>query len=926
MVLHWTDPFGTAANDYDLYVLSGDLATIVRFSNNTQNGSGGDDDPVEIVSFFGSGASLGERLVVVRAAGAGRLLNLVGFRGELEQATASALRGHAAAAGALAIAAAPAADGYATGQPSRTLSARFRRQPAERDVQRRRAAADLLLRPGRPPARRAAGRFLRHRGSRAREARAHGRRRRRRPRSTASRVSSAPPPRLRTPRRSRRSTGARSRDSTPTPCARALLAEALDIEVPGPDPTTGRGLVDLGAMLTAAAVPLRANLELGGVVPVELAGNGDAVLDPGERFRLDVELANVGGAAALAVSAVLAATDPRLAVLDAVGGWADLAPGSSGCDWRVRRVRRWLRDRDRRRPRLAGRSCPSRSRLSTTAGSRPRRCPSRSPWGPREKRSGSPTPAHRSSSRTRPCAGRSRRAGARDPRRWTASGAALSDLDFAFDGDLCTIAIGATTVGLEHPFVSNLLIELVAPSGAVAPLIRYADGFGNHFCQTRLDDESAGPSIQSVSTGDNPFTGSYLPAWPLALFDGEDANGVWTLRVTDWNPLRRRKYPRLFADRDAGDLPRLRRRRGDSGGASGRARSARDPARGGRPGRACAPPAGARPAPRARGRGRVGRVGRARMPEAPGPAASPELAGRRRDLWLWLVPVVLALVLFTLAGGSAAWAPPRLGAGAGASPAAARRRPRRRAPSPVRRRLARPRSDGRLSRIRASRHRPGRLAGGRGAGRSGAPAAFHRGPARPAAARAAESFAPRRMGGDRRALGARRRRDLPAVAGSAGARRDALRARLAGDSAHLRARHPALDATGVGARLPALPGVVGFRPRRSGARRDWSSSWRSAPAGRSPGSSWEGSRCSPARRRATVSPPPGTSVGSTKRTACGAPARRSPGAAPAAPESWASPSRCAPSAPRSCRSPGFSSSSRSPTRAGRAGGRRPAPP
>ncbi len=45
------------------------------------------------------------------------------------------------------------------------------------------------------------------------------------------------------------------------------------------------------------------------------------------------------------------------------------------------------------------------------------------------------------------------------------------------------------------------------------------------------------------------------------------------------------------------------------------------------------------------------------MPEAPGPAVAPEHAGRRRDLWLWLVPVGLALVLFALAGGSAAWTP-----------------------------------------------------------------------------------------------------------------------------------------------------------------------------------------------------------------------------------------------------------------------------
>ena len=69
------------------------------------------------------------------------------------------------------------------------------------------------------------------------------------------------------------------------------------------------------------------------------------------------------------------------------------------------------------------------------------------------------------------------------------------------------------------------------------PVIRFADGFGNHFCQTVLDDESPGPSIQTVVTGDNPFTGSFRPARPLALFDGEEANGTWQLRVTDWNPL-----------------------------------------------------------------------------------------------------------------------------------------------------------------------------------------------------------------------------------------------------------------------------------------------------------------------------------------------------------------------------------------------------
>jgi hypothetical protein len=68
-------------------------------------------------------------------------------------------------------------------------------------------------------------------------------------------------------------------------------------------------------------------------------------------------------------------------------------------------------------------------------------------------------------------------------------------------------------------------------------MIRFADGLGNHFCQTLLDDESPGGSIQGVETDDNPFTGSYLPARPLSSFDGEDPNGTWTIRVTDWNTL-----------------------------------------------------------------------------------------------------------------------------------------------------------------------------------------------------------------------------------------------------------------------------------------------------------------------------------------------------------------------------------------------------
>lgn len=99
--LQWSDPFGASGNDYDLYLLSSDLSTIIAASDSSQDGN---DDPIELISST-SRNDLNNRLLIVRYSGSSRMLNLSTHRGRLETSTEGQIRGHAAAAEAIAVAA-----------------------------------------------------------------------------------------------------------------------------------------------------------------------------------------------------------------------------------------------------------------------------------------------------------------------------------------------------------------------------------------------------------------------------------------------------------------------------------------------------------------------------------------------------------------------------------------------------------------------------------------------------------------------------------------------------------------------------------------------------------------------------------------------------------------------------------------------------
>ena len=109
----------------------------------------------------------------------------------------------------------------------------------------------------------------------------------------------------------------------------------------------------------------------------------------------------------------------------------------------------------------------------------------------------------------------------------------IADLDFRFDGTACSAAIGSTTVGLDHTFVGDLLIELTSPAATNVVLVNRAGGSGNNFCNTVFNDDGPFASIQTIIAAGNPFSGSFLPANVLSAFDGQSAAGQWRLRVTD---------------------------------------------------------------------------------------------------------------------------------------------------------------------------------------------------------------------------------------------------------------------------------------------------------------------------------------------------------------------------------------------------------
>ncbi len=111
--LNWSDPWGASSNDYDLFLVSA-AGKVKSSSTNVQTGT---QNPYEEIS--AKTLVSGDRLVVFKATGAAvRAIHLNTNRGTLTVATNGQTTGHACAANAFCMAAAPAAAAFTTGYPT----------------------------------------------------------------------------------------------------------------------------------------------------------------------------------------------------------------------------------------------------------------------------------------------------------------------------------------------------------------------------------------------------------------------------------------------------------------------------------------------------------------------------------------------------------------------------------------------------------------------------------------------------------------------------------------------------------------------------------------------------------------------------------------------------------------------------------------
>lgn len=531
VILIWAEhsdlTHGFASTDFDLYDMDNTLTNVIDASTDRQDGVGGDDFPFEFISKTFDG----ERLVVMKFADGTTssvpMFNLIVFRGQVDPALATngATRGHSASVAAFSVAATPAASPFDPSKPNGPYPGLFTAadqvEVFSSDGPRRiilDGATGNELTPGN---RTKTGGVVRQKPDI----------------TAADGVSCAAPgfnPFYGTSAAAPHAAAitalvkAAVPGLTPTQIRTALIASAIDIGAVGVDRDTGAGIVMAQAALAAAGATPKALLTAGAAIPAEVSGDGDAFVENNEVWSLTIPLTNIGAVAATVVNGVLSSPTPGVTIQSASSAYPNLGVSATGNNATPFRF-------------LVGPAVPCGSSIqfvltvTYTGGISPQTfnfsIGTGSPGAPVTFSYAGPAvpiPDGTDQFGSSP--------GAVAVAVIPVSGLAgnIFKVVLRIDGSACDTTVGSTTVGIDHPFVSDLKMTLRSPSGTPVLVINNAGGSGTNFCQTVLDDASGGGNIQSVGAANAPFTGSFTPNSPLSAFNAETANGNWTLEVQDF--------------------------------------------------------------------------------------------------------------------------------------------------------------------------------------------------------------------------------------------------------------------------------------------------------------------------------------------------------------------------------------------------------
>ncbi|WP_083660910.1 S8 family serine peptidase [Actinophytocola xanthii] len=521
VLLNWSDPIGRSGNDYDLYMLDA-AGNVLAASQDYQTGTQDAYERVNTPVFGGTGL----RLAVVKFAGADRYLSLTALRGRFSDSadglkafnTPGVTFGHSAARGAYSVAAAPADEPLPFDlepgdppNPSGPYPDAFNEDSA---VERftsdgpRRVFYEADGTPITPGNVSSTGGEVRQKpditaadgvmtsvdgfdpffGTSAAAPHAA---------AIAGLVLSGNP------------------GIDPAEVREALTSTAIDIVEEGVDGRSGHGVVLADRVLDYTGASPQPLAQARG--PKIRPSDGGQYIDPGDTVAVELPVTNVGDATAVSTSVVLTSPTPGVTITPRSRSYGTLEKGETAVrSFEVRvptshpvGVPVVLNARVT----FAGAFSPNTTTFSLEVG-RPSDVTVDFAY------TGAPVAIPDAST-----------VGASVQIPVSGVGRA-SKLTFSIDGTTCSTAIGATTVGIDHTYVGDLVGVLTAPSGATAQVFGGAGAGGNNLCQVVFDDAAEAP-FSSVGSGDAPFTGTYRPIDPFAGLRGEAVDGAWTFSAFD---------------------------------------------------------------------------------------------------------------------------------------------------------------------------------------------------------------------------------------------------------------------------------------------------------------------------------------------------------------------------------------------------------